>query len=129
MKLTTLIFGTSLVASLAGCASVMPQVALGCYTKGDIRSCTDYVEGGKQRAVTSFYKGTVNGNLICGMRGLYEDRWLSIADQGCDGIADMYQEGNDKGVTNQLKRADDENRFKQEFDLMLQKAKEAVWKE
>ncbi len=134
MKLTTLVLGTSLVAGLAGCASTKPATGMpytnepkGCFMSGKIRTCTDYIDNGKQIVATSFYRGTVNGNLICGMRRI-SDGWLSIVDQGCDGITDLYQEGDD-GTTKQLQRAEDEIRFRQEFDPMLQKAKEKVWKE
>ncbi|MFH0752574.1 MAG: hypothetical protein V1914_03150 [archaeon] len=135
MDLKQLILGTSLVVGLAGCVGIMASVEKGCYMKSGLRMCTDYVENGQ----ITFYRGFKDDKPFCGMRGLYPDRWFSIVDQGCDGAADIYQEGNDKGVTNHLWRErevesylwtkKDKERFEKEFDPELAKARDMVWKE
>lgn len=114
MRLTTIV----LALGVSSCAGYMQSYDMGCHSKHGMTMCTD-------DAGVSYFTRSNKDRKACGVRELYSTHYATILDEGCDGTADVYQEGNDESVFVHLWRKDDEERFLK-FDERLKEVK-AKW--
>jgi len=132
MSLKKIVLGAAMASGIVGCAHEMipfKEIST-CRPEGPFRTCTGLFE--KHEA--TYRKGMVEENPVCSIHVRYPESnttfWVSAADKGCDGTVDIYIEGIYPSSKRKIERSkDNEKEFESKYDTLMQKVKDAVWKE